>query len=67
MKTTIDIPDNLIKEAMKISKIKTKKGVVEFALKELIRKHNIFELKKYKGKIDLNIDLNQLRDRKKII
>ena len=64
MRTTLDLPEDLIQEAMKITQINTKKGVIEFALKELIRKTDLLELKKYKGQIDLDIDLDTLRDRK---
>jgi hypothetical protein len=34
------------------------------ALKELIRKSTISNLKKYRGKINLEIDLDELRDRR---
>jgi len=33
------------------------------ALEELIRKSKISGLKKYRGKVDLDIDLNEIRDR----
>ncbi|KAA0257666.1 type II toxin-antitoxin system VapB family antitoxin [Deferribacter autotrophicus] len=63
MRTTIDIPDELIKQAMEITKIKTKKKLIITALEELIRKNKIEQIKEFKGKVDLNIDLNKLRDR----
>ena len=34
------------------------------ALEDFVRKARISQIKKYKGKIDLDIDLNDLRDRK---
>jgi Arc/MetJ family transcription regulator len=37
MRTNIDIDEKLIKEAMELSKLKTKKAVVEEGLKRLIR------------------------------
>ncbi len=64
MRTTIDLPENLIKEAMQITKIKTKKKVIIKALEEMINRYKLSELKNYKGKINLDIDLDILRDRK---
>ena len=63
MRTTIDLPEDLIKEAMNITRIKTKTQVIITALEEMIRKSKISELKQFKGKIDLEIDLDHLRGR----
>jgi hypothetical protein len=63
MRTTLDLPEELLNEAMKISHAGTKTGVIVLALKELIRKSKIAGLKKYRGKIDLDIDLDEIRDR----
>jgi Arc/MetJ family transcription regulator len=63
MRTTLDLPEKLLNEAMKITRTGTKTGVIVLALRELIRKSKIANLKKYRGKIDLGIDLDELRDR----
>ena len=63
MRTTLDLPEELLKEAMKATRINTKTKVIITALEELIRKSKISELKEFKGKIDLNIDLNHIRGR----
>lgn len=63
MRTTLDIPNNLVQEAMRVAHMKTKTGVIVKALEELIRKSKIAEFKNFKGKIDLDIDLDELRDR----
>ncbi len=63
MRTTLDLPEELLKEAMLVSHSKTKTKVITIALEELIRKSKISNLKKYKGKVDLEIDLNTLRKR----
>ncbi len=63
MRTTLDIPNNLVQEAMRLTHVKTKTRVIVKALEELIRKSKIAELKDFKGKIDLDIDLDALRDR----
>lgn len=63
MRTTLDLPNDLLEEAMKVTHLETKTKVIITALEELIRKSKISELKKFKGKIDLNIDLNTIRGR----
>jgi hypothetical protein len=60
---TLDLPEDLIKEAMKVTNIKTKTKVIITALEQLIRKSKIAEIKIYKEKVDLDIDLNKLRGR----
>jgi len=63
MRTTLDLPENLLNEAMKVTHTDTKTAVIVKALEELVRKSKISALKKYKGKIDLDVDLNEIRDR----
>ena len=63
MRTTLDLPKDLLDEAMKATRLETKTKVIITALEELIRKTKISELKKFKGKIDLDIDLNAIRGR----
>lgn len=64
MRTTLDLPEDLVKEAMKVTHIEKKTEVIIKALEELIRKVRISELKKFKGKINLDIDLDVIRGRK---
>lgn len=64
MRTTLDLPEDLVEEAMKATNIKTKTKLIVAALEQLIRKSKIAEIKNYKGKVDLDIDLNELRGRK---
>ena len=63
MRTTLDLPEELVAEAMKVSEIKTKTRVIIVALEELIRKSKIAGIKSYKGKIDLDMNLDELRGR----
>lgn len=63
MRTTLDLPEELLREAMRTTRIETKTKVIITALEELIRKNTIAGLKDFKGKIDLNIDMNNLRNR----
>ena len=64
MRTTLDLPEDLIDEAMKATKINTKTRVIITALEDLIRKSKISGLKKYKGKVGLDIDMDAMRERK---
>lgn len=63
MRTTLDLPEELLNEAMKTTNIQTKTKVIITALEELIRKSKISEIKSYKGKVDLDIDLDAVRGR----
>jgi Arc/MetJ family transcription regulator len=65
MRTTLNLPDNLMEEALRITRFRSKKDVVIHSLRELIRKKRLEELKDMKGKIDLEIDLNRSRRRKR--
>lgn len=67
MKTTIDIPEDLIREAMRVTKAPTKTALIKNALNNIIQKNKIKYLKNYKGKIDIDIDLNSMRDRNEFI
>ncbi len=64
MRTTLDLPEDLLADAMEVTNTDTKTAVIVLALQELIRKAKIADLKKYRGKIDLDIDLDKLRERK---
>ncbi len=63
MRTTIDIPEDLVNEAMRVTRSPTKTEVIKIALFNIIQKSKFQPLKKYKGKIDLDIDINTLRSR----
>jgi Arc/MetJ family transcription regulator len=63
MRTTVNIADDLISEAMLLTNIKTKSILFQTALKNMIQREKIKDLKNYFGKINLEIDINQLRDR----
>lgn len=63
MRTTIDLPESLVKEAMKRSHQRTKTGMIVSAIEDYIRKDRIRGLKKFRGRMDLNIDLDTLRKR----
>ena len=65
MRTTLDLPEDLLEKAMKISNKKTKTSTIILALEELVRKSTLSDIKDFKGKVDLDIDIDKLRDRQK--
>jgi len=60
MRTTIDIDKALMEEALKISKARTKRELINLSLKEYIRRMRLKSLKKRLGDYDLTINLNDL-------
>ena len=64
MRTTLDLPEKLLNEAMRVTHTDTKTAVIVLALEQLIRKSKIYGLKKFKGKIDLDVDLDEIRARR---
>jgi Arc/MetJ family transcription regulator len=63
MRTTLDLPEDLVNNAMKVTHTDTKTAVIVKALEELIRKSTISDIRQYKGKVNLDIDLDVIRDR----
>lgn len=63
MRTTLNLPEEIINEGLKVTHIKTKTELIVTAVKELIRKHKILSIKEFRGKIDLDIDIDTLRGR----
>ena len=63
MRTTLDLPDALVEEAMKLSHQRTKTAVLVTALEDFVRKNRIQGLRKFRGKINLDNDLDKLRKR----
>lgn len=63
MRTTLDLPEDLLKKAMRVSRIKTRTATITLALEELVRKKKLQELRAFKGKVDLTVDLDVLRQR----
>lgn len=64
MRTTLDISEELIKEVMEATGAKTKSQAIKEALEAQIKKVKRQRLLSYKGKVDLDVDLDMTRDRK---
>ena len=64
MKICIAIPDELIESAQKELNIKDKTTLVVLGLQELIKQSKIKKLRELRGKLNLQVDSNNLRERK---
>jgi len=64
MRTTLNLPETLIDEALRLSHHRTKTAVIITALEDFVRKSKIQGLKRYKGKVDVDLDLAAVRERK---
>jgi Arc/MetJ family transcription regulator len=61
MRTNIVIDDKLMNDALKATGLKTKKEAVELGLKTLIKLHQQEGIKKLKGKLKWDGDLDAMR------
>jgi Arc/MetJ family transcription regulator len=63
MRTTLDLPEALVAEAQSALGGKSKTDTIVFALRDLIRRRRIEELKGLLGRVHLDVDLAQSRRR----
>lgn len=61
MRTNINIDDDLLEKAMKISKAKTKKEAVERGLEALIKQAAREDMRQLRGKVKWEGDLEEMR------
>lgn len=63
MRTTLDLPEDLLKEALRVSHARTKTMAIVLGLKELVHRHKIDELRALRGKLSLKFDKRISRKR----
>ena len=63
MRTTLDIPEKLMEEARQRLGFKSKTDTVVQALRDVVRRERLEELKSLLGSIDLELDLPASRRR----
>lgn len=61
MRTNIVIDDKLMQDALRASGMKTKREAVELALRTLVRLNQQAEIRKYRGKLNWQGDLDKMR------
>ncbi len=60
-RTNIELDVELVKKAMELTQHSTIKDVVHYSLNEVIRMNKRKELLKFKGKVEWEGDLNEMR------
>ena len=63
MRTTLNIDDEALEQAMKVSSGKTKTQVINEALREFARRRRIRELLEFRGEAEWTGDTDKLRQR----
>ncbi len=63
MRTTLDLPDDLVEEARAALGFKSKTDTVVLALRELLRRRRLDELKSLLGRVQLDVDIPRSRRR----
>ena len=65
MRTTLDLPEGLIEEAREAVGFKSKTDTVTFALKELVRRSKVQDLKKLITTLKYDYDPTQIRKKER--
>ena len=65
MRTTLDLPNDLLQEALKITNEKNKTSLIVNSVKSVIRRHKLMQLIEKQGMVALDVHVDQLRKRKK--
>ncbi len=65
MRTTLDLPIGLVEEARDAIGFKSKTDTVVFALKEIIRRKRVGELKDYILKMEFDLDPTEIRKKER--
>ena len=63
MRTTVDLPGDLVEEAKRLSGAPTKTATIVMALKDLIDRKKVENLRKLRGNVKVEHDITILRHR----
>lgn len=63
MRTTLNLPDDLVKELVKVTGEKNKTLLIRTALADMLKRIKREKLIEFRGKIDFDFDLDELRSR----
>jgi hypothetical protein len=64
MRTTLDVPADLIDDARAVLGFKSKTDTVVYALREVVRRGRVDALKSLFGRVHIEIDLDKTRGRR---
>jgi hypothetical protein len=62
MRTTLNLPDQLIKDLMETTGITNKTLLIRTSLEDMLKRARRRQLLELQGKIDLDLDLDKLRE-----
>jgi Arc/MetJ family transcription regulator len=65
MRTTLDLPEDLLEEARSALGFKSKTDTIVLALRELVRRQRLEQLKGLMGHVRLDVDTDRSRRRPK--
>ena len=60
-RTNIVLDSQLVEEGLKLTGLKTKRNLVDYALRELLRHEKQAKLLELRGAVDCEVDLDQMR------
>lgn len=60
-RTNIDLDDKLVEEGLKLTHLRSKKEVVNYALEELVKRIKRKKMLKFEGKVKWEGDLSRMR------
>lgn len=63
MRTTVDIPEALMRDALQVSQATTKTMVIVLGLQELIHRHKLEQLRALRGRVVLTTNVRVSRKR----
>ena len=61
MRTNIEIDDQLMQDVLRLTGVKTKREAVELGLRQLLRLRQQEEIRRFRGKLAWEGDLNAMR------
>jgi Arc/MetJ family transcription regulator len=64
MRTTVDLPENLVQEAFRCSHLSTKTALLKEGLRRIVEDYRTRELRELRGKMKLEVNVDESRGRK---
>lgn len=61
MRTNIEIDDKLMKDTLRVTGLKTKREAVELGLRTILRLRQQEQIRRFRGKLNWQGDLNAMR------
>ena len=66
MRTTLDLPEELVDRAREVLGFKSKTDTIVYALREVVRRGHVQGLTALFGKVHIELDIDKVRDRPRV-